>query len=301
MSITPIELMKNILIGILFAILWSSAAVATKFGVLSVPPLVLANARFFIAGFLLLLYATLFGKNFRRPTLDEFKHLAAFGFFNTTLYLGLYVYAMKYTSAGIGALAVSTNPLIIILLSSWLMGRKATVKEWISILIGIAGVGVASLPLLANAQTSIGGLALLSLSMIAVSYASVYYAKIPWRLSNILINGWQVTLGGILLLPFTFFMSDGSEIVLDSRFIFSVLWLSIGVSVVGLICWFHLLSIDTVKASLWLFLCPVFGFVYAWWLMDEPITINSYVGTAMVIGALYLCLKKDKTISGNTN
>src|SRR5690606_22847735 len=136
-----------------FAVLWASAAVATKFGVLSVPPLVLANVRFFIAGVLLLLYTALWGKNFRHPTLKEFKHIAIFGFFNTTLYLGLYVYAMKYTSAGIGALAVSTNPLIIILLSSWLMGRKATVREWISIALGIAGVGVASLPLLDGAQT----------------------------------------------------------------------------------------------------------------------------------------------------
>lgn len=286
--------MKNILIGVLFAMLWSSAAVATKFGVLSVPPLILANARFFIAGFLLLLYAAIWGKNFRSPTRDEFKHLAVFGFFNTTLYLGLYVYAMKYTSAGIGSLAVSTNPLIIILLSSWLMGRKATLKEWISIALGIAGVGVVTLPLLDNAQTSMGGLGLLTLSMIAVSYASVYYAKVKWRLSSILINGWQVTIGGIILLPFTFFLSDRSQMVLDSTFLFSVLWLSIAVSVIGLICWFHLLSIDPVKASLWLFLCPAFGFVYAWWLMGEPITIYTYVGTAMVIAGLYLCLKKDK-------
>ncbi len=286
--------MKNILIGILFAMLWSSAAVATKFGVLSVPPLILANARFFIAGFLLLLYAAIWGKNYRVPTRAEFKHLAIFGFFNTTLYLGVYVYAMKYTSAGIGSLAVSTNPLIIILLSSWLMGRKATLKEWISIALGIAGVAVATLPLLDNAQTSLGGLALLSLSMIAVSYASVYYSKVKWRLSNILINGWQVTLGGIILMPFTFFLSEGSQINLDTQFLYSVLWLSVAVSVVGLICWFHLLSLDPVKASLWLFLCPAFGFLYAWWLMDEPITLYTYVGTAMVVGGLYLCLKKPR-------
>jgi len=274
--------------------LWSSAAVATKFGVLSVPPLVLANARLFIARFLLLLYAALWGKHFRIPTPKEFKHLAIFGFFNTSLYLGLYVYAMKYTSAGIGSLAVSTNPLIIMLLSGWIMGRKASIKEWVSIALGIAGVGIATLPLLENAQTSMGGLGLLALSMLAVSYASVYYAKVKWRLSNILINGWQVTIGGIILLPFTYLLSDVSEVVLDSTFLFSVLWLSIAVSVVGLICWFHLLRLDTVKASLWLFLCPAFGFLYAWWLMDEPITIYTYAGTAMVVAGLYLCLKKDK-------
>lgn len=271
--------------------LWSSAAVATKFGVLSVPPLVLGNVRFFIAGMVLILYALL-SKKYRQPTIQEWKHLAIFGFLNTTLYLGLYVYAMKYTAAGIGSLAVSTNPLLIVLISGWLIGRKASRKEWISIILGITGIYIATVPLLSNSQTNLFGLLLLALSMIAVSFASVYYAKVRWNLSNILINGWQVILGGIFLLPFTLTMSDTSQLVLDTRFWYAVLWLSLAVSVVGLICWFYLLRIDTVKASLWLFLCPIFGFFYAWWLMDEPITLYTCIGTILVIGGLYLSQKK---------
>lgn len=287
--------MKNIGIGILFAMLWASASVATKFGVLSVPPLVLGNVRFFIAGLLLLLYAYLSrnkGAINRLPTAEEWKQLSVFGFFNTTLYLGLYVYAMKYTAAGIGSLAVSINPLLIVLISNWLIGRKASAKEWLSIFLGIAGIALATYPLLKGSHTSLSGLLLLSLSMIAVSFASVYYAKVKWKLPNVLINGWQVTLGGIFLLPFTFLLADVNEIILDSRFWFSVLWLSLAVSVVGLICWFHLLRIDTVRASLWLFLCPLFGFFYAWWLMDEPITLYTLTGTALVILGLYISQKK---------
>jgi drug/metabolite transporter (DMT)-like permease len=66
------------------------------------------------------------------------------------------------------------------------------------------------------------------------------------------------------------------------------LWLSLVVSVIGLICWFYLLKIDTVKASLWLFLCPLFGFFYAWWLINEPITLYTIVGTLLVVFGLYL-------------
>ncbi|HEX8607373.1 MAG TPA: EamA family transporter, partial [Pedobacter sp.] len=72
----------------------------------------------------------------------------------------------------------------------------------------------------------------------------------------------------------------------------SVLWLSIAVSVIGLICWFYLLKIDTVKASLYLFLCPLFGFIYAWWLMNEPITIFTVIGTLLVLFGLYLGQRK---------
>lgn len=288
--------MKIIAIGILFAMLWASASVATKFGVLSVPPLVLANVRFFIAGIFLLAFAFINKKktNYRLPTRQEWRHLSIFGLFNTTLYLGLYVYAMKYTAAGIGSLAVSTNPLIIVLLSSWWMGRKATVKEWVSITLGIIGIGIATYPLLKDSHTTLMGLLILGLSMITVSFASVYYAKTKWSLHNLLINGWQVTLGGIFLLPVTFLFGGFETIVLDNRFYLSVLWLSIAVSVVGLICWFYLLRIDPVKASLWLFLCPVFGFIYAWWLMDEPITLFTVVGTVLVVLGLYLSIKSKR-------
>jgi len=280
---------KNIAIGILFSILWSSASVATKFGVQSAAPLILANIRFFIAGILLLSFSYLFGKDksYRLPDKKEWKQLALFGFLNTTLYLGLYVYAMKYTAAGIGSLAVSVNPLIIVLLSAWWLKRRPGTNEWLGIILGMAGVAVATYPLLVNSYTTPGGIVLLLVSMVAVSAASVYYATIQWTLPNLLINGWQVFLGGIFLLPVTLLFTDFSATAWDQRFWLSVLWLSLAVSIVGLICWFYLLRIDTVRASLWLFLCPLFGFFFAWWLMSEPVTVYTIAGTTLVIAGLY--------------
>ncbi len=204
------------------------------------------------------------------------------------MYLGLYVFAMKYTAAGIGSLAVSTNPLLIVVFSALWLRRKPSATEILCVFLGMAGIGVACYPLLQDSHTTLGGLILLIASMITVSIASVYYASVKWKLPNLLINGWQVFIAGILLLPFTIVMSDFTTVRLDSNFWLSVLWLSIAVSIVGLICWFHLLRIDTVEASLWLFLCPVFGFFYAWWLMDEPITAYTIAGTVLVILSLYL-------------
>jgi drug/metabolite transporter (DMT)-like permease len=280
---------KNILIGLVFSILWASASVATKFGVQSASPLILANVRFFIAGILLLGFSYGFKKDesYRLPDRNEFRQLALFGLLNTTLYLGLYVCAMKYTAAGIGSLAVSVNPLIIVLLSAWWLGRKPAKAEWLGIILGMAGVGVATYPLLRESFTTVTGITLLLISMVAVSAASVYYATIKWTLPNLLINGWQVVLGGFFLLPFTISFSDFGATHWDGIFWGSVLWLSLAVSVVGLICWFYLLRLDTVRASLWLFLCPLFGFFFAWWLMNEPITIYTIIGTLLVIAGLY--------------
>ncbi len=282
--------MKNILTGLLFAMLWASAAVATKIGVKASPPLILANLRFVIAGLCLLGYSYAFKKDkeYRIPQGAEWKQLALFGFLNTALYLGLYVYAMKYTAAGIGSLAVSTNPLLIVLFSALWLGRRPTAAEVLSIILGMAGIGVATYPLLKGSVTSPGGLFTLGLSMVAVSWASVYYASVKWKLPNLLINGWQVMFGAVFLLPVTLLTADFHQVQFNTQFWFAVLWLSIAVSIVGLICWFYLLRIDTVKASLWLFLCPLFGFFYAWWLMNEPVTLYTIAGTALVIAGLYI-------------
>lgn len=98
--------------------------------------------------------------------------------------------------------------------------------------------------------------------------------------------------GGIFLLPVTLFFGNFSNTHWDTQFWGSVLWLSLAVSIVGLICWFYLLRIDTVKASLWLFLCPLFGFFFAWWLLDEPVTVYTVIGTVLVIAGLYAGQRK---------
>src|SRR5690606_12529714 len=126
-------------------------------------------------------------------------------------------------------------------------------------------------------------------------------AKVKWTLPNLLINAWQVSLGGLFLLPFTLLWGGLDATHLDMQFWYAVLWMSIGVSMVGLICWFYLLKIDTVRSSLCLFLFPLFGFFYAWLLLDEPITIYTVAGTLLVVVSLYISQRSKLTGKGIAN
>lgn len=222
------------------------------------------------------------------PTSTEWKRLTIFALLNTTIYLGAFVLAIKEVSAGIGSLSTATNPLFITLLSALWLRRRPRWNELGGLLLGLVGVGIATYPLLQNSYATFNGLLILLVGMISVSAATVYYARFEWRLPSLVINGWQVLLGGLLLLPFTLLTADFRTAHYDGRFWASLLWLILPVSVGALQLWFFLVRQDPIRASLWLFLCPIFGFTYSYFLMGEPITFYTAVGTLLVIGGLWL-------------
>ncbi len=223
----------------------------------------------------------------------ELRQLLIFSVLNTTIYLGAFVLAMREVSAGIGSLSTATNPLFITFFSAIWLKRKLRWYEAAGIVLGLAGVGLATWPLLERSYATVSGLLILLGGMVSVSLATVYYASIQWRLPAIVINGWQVLLGGLTLLPVTLIWADFGATRLDAQFWGGVLWLVFPVSVAALQLWFYLVKQDAVRASLWLFLCPIFGFLYAYVLLGEPVTRLTYLGTALVLGGLYLA-QRDK-------
>lgn len=227
----------------------------------------------------------------RFPLRSEWRPLAIFGLFNTTLYLGIFILALQYVTAGITSLAIALNPLLISIMSAFILNRKVSGDEWLSIVIGITGVSVAVYPLIAGDHVTITGLLLLGLCMLTYSFGSVYYSSVEWKLSRLAINAWQVFLGGLMLSPFMVFLHEG-ENKMDTTFWLSELWLIFPVSVVSVQLWLWLLKIDPVKASLWLFLCPIFGQVVSTIMLNEPFTELTIAGTVLVLASLYIGQRK---------
>ncbi|MBX2914373.1 MAG: EamA family transporter [Cyclobacteriaceae bacterium] len=290
--------MKNnttyLITGLSFSVLWSSASIAGKFGLNSAEPLLFFTTRFLIAGGILLVYAHLI-KSYRIPTGTEWKHLAVFGAFNTALYLGIFIVALQFITAGITALAIALNPLFISLLSSILNKRKVKWMEWGSITLGLAGVLLASYPLLQLETISIVGLFLLGLSMVTYSIGAVYYAGQNWTLQRVTINGWQVLFGGLMTAPFAIFMHTPDSNQFDTSFWLSLLWLVVPVSIVAVNLWLILLKADAVKASIWLYLCPIFGLMLSALLLGEPLSTYTWLGTALVLSAVFIGQQKNST------
>lgn len=283
---------RYILAGILFALLWSSAAAATKIALQSAQPFVIAVARFFIGGTAMLLFTHVVWKK-RLPQKKEWLAISIYGLLNISLYLGLYVVAMQEVSAGLGSMAVAVNPVLISILSAALFDHKMGVKHWLSLLLCSAGVVVAAWPLLQNSFAKVNGILIMLVSMLAYSVGAIYFSRTRWSDLHILtINGWQTLIGGILLLPVLFFTYKAELNRFDIHFYSSVVWLAVPVSIAAVQLWLWLLKRNAVTASYWLFLCPVFGFLIAAVRLNEPISWYTIAGVFLVTIGLYLVQKK---------
>jgi probable blue pigment (indigoidine) exporter len=292
LNVSKLKEWKIILAGIVFAFLWSSASTATKIGLTSAQPFVISIFRFLIAGTIMLFVSHIVLCN-RMPKKREWIQIGIYGFLNITFYLGLYVIAMQQVSAGLGSLAVATNPVFIALMSAFWFSHKIKFKNILSLILCFMGVVLAAYPLLQNSYATPFGILVLLVSMIGYSLGTIYYSRVNWNGLNILtINGWQTILGGIFLLPVLCGTYQSDKNNFDASFWTSVCWLAIPVSIGAVQFWLYLLKNNPIKASYWLFLCPIFGFIIAHSMMKEPITVYTFFGVSFVICGLYLVQRK---------
>ena len=277
----------QLIAGFTFSIFWSSAATATKLGLTAVQPFTLCVVRFFLAGLLMLIVSHAMLRH-RLPKGKEWRQLAVYGLLSNSIYLGLYVLAMRHVSAGLGSLAVATNPVMINLLTALYRRQRLKLTTILSLFLCTTGVMIAAWPLLQNSSSTPGGLLLLLVSMLAYSVGVIYFSRVRWNgLPLLAINGWQVLMGGVFLLPLIAVTWQPALNTWNTTAIGAVLWLAIPVSIGAVQLWLYLLREDAARSSFWLFLCPVFGFLISHLFTHEPITAYTLVGMAIVIGGIY--------------
>ncbi|NUU60474.1 DMT family transporter [Paenibacillus agri] len=276
-------------LGLLFTLLWSSAAIATKFGMESTTPLALATFRFLSAGLLLFLYVYGLNRRFPWPKPRQWLPLIALGLLNTTIYLGATFWALTYVSAGLFNLFVATNPFLVALLSYLWLKRSISIKEWLGMLVAAIGLLIATWPSIAGGEASISGLIILGIGMLSMAVGSVFFKKVNLDLPSIVINTWQLCIGGIVALPIAYFLEkDTFFFKPDMHLLGSLIWLVFVISIGTMLLWFFLLKQDPVRANNWLFMTPIFGFILSAVVLHEQVTSFDIVATVVVVIGLFL-------------
>jgi len=279
--------------GLLFTLLWASATVATKFAFHSCDLFLLTLIRFLTVSVLLLGYTYIIkNKSSRFPSKAEFKKLSLLGVLNVTVYMSGYLIAIKYVSAGLISLITAVNPLLLILFSALFYKRKLTSYEIAGVVIAVSGLVLAAIPNLYHSHATFQGLLALVAGICALSSGSIYYANSGLTLKKMEVNTWQITLGGVLFIPVVLLNGPNNFIIPDQNFFLSIAWLIFPVSIIAYAMWLILLQKDTVKAGLWLFLTPAFGYFMAVVILHEKITLYGVLGSLLVVSGLLYSRRK---------
>src|SRR5258708_7264123 len=118
-------------------ILWGSTYLGMRIAVQSIPPLLMAGTRFFLAGGLMLIFLRLRGSAL--PTLKEWGGSTLVAALLFLLANGGLVVAEQWVPRGLASVAFGAMPLWASLLAG-LLGRWPTRREWSGLAVGFAGL-----------------------------------------------------------------------------------------------------------------------------------------------------------------
>src|ERR1051325_3284246 len=171
---------KRIWIVLAFAalyLIWGSTYLGTLFAIQSIPPLLLAGARFFLAG--AIMYAGARWQGAPRPTAITWKNSLIIGACLLLGGNGAVTISEKWVPTGLAALLVATVPIYIALLG-WLSGTapRPTRSVWHGLFGGFVGVGI----LVGPALTSFSDR---SHSHLALGMSILLFGSLLWSIGSL--------------------------------------------------------------------------------------------------------------------
>src|SRR5262245_46283632 len=144
-------------------VVWGSTYLGIKFAVETIPPFLMASARFLLAGSVLYGYLRLRG--LAAPTLAQWKAGALTGALLLLGGNGLVTWGQQTVPSGKAALVVATTPLWMVILA-WVFyeGKKPSPRVWMGLLVGFAGAALLIQPSAVGGGGSLMGFVALSLA-----------------------------------------------------------------------------------------------------------------------------------------
>ncbi|MCH8474617.1 MAG: DMT family transporter [Opitutales bacterium] len=142
----------NFFLCIAFVLLWNSGYIAAKYVLPMASPLTLLAWRFWALALILGVFLVITGK-FRWPGGKRAGEAMVIGILAHGAWTAFVLYALKEeVPSGIVALVVALQPLLTGILASQFMGERPSVLNWMGLVLGFVGVGVA-----VGSRTTFGG------------------------------------------------------------------------------------------------------------------------------------------------
>lgn len=279
---------------------WGTTYFVIRQGVHShhLPPGLFGGVRVGSAGLILLIYLALRGENLRLPGRELFW-VALVGLILFVGGNGLITFALDRVPSGMVAVLVATTPLWMALLEAlWPGGDRLTVRGWIGLLAGLAGVLLLLAPQLGEPRALFQdyGLFLVLGSAVSWSLGALIMRYRKRTSSHLVTAAYQMTLGGGGMTLIALAFGEGRQLSPDlftRGAWFSFFYLLIVGSLVGFVAFNWLLGhVPASQVGTYAYVNPLVAILVGWLVGGEPLTgwivggmIVILMGVAMVRGA----------------
>lgn len=279
--------MVAVLIGIGFALMWSSAFSVVKLALADAPPFLILTMRFLASGTIAVTIAFMLGQ--RLPMQKrQWVAILVLGLCQNSLYLGLNFKAMTLVPAGLAAILASSVPLIVALCCRLFLRERLGWMGYAGLASGFAGVLIIMESRIAGGESGFG-IALCLLGAIAMASATLIVRNTDLGKGLLMIVGLQMLVGSVSLVPVAFLLEDPESVRLTASLVFAFIYIALVPGVIATLVWFYLVRrIGATHAAAFHFLNPAFGVIIANLLLGELIGLRDVIGVAIVMGSILL-------------
>ncbi|SEK75031.1 DMT family transporter [Roseovarius nanhaiticus] len=276
--------LRSIVMGVGFAIMWSSAFTSARIIVEAAPPLSALALRFLISGGLGVGLALILGQSWRL-TAAQWRACIILGICQNALYLGLNFVAMQTIEASLAVIIASMMPLLVALASWLFLSQKLTKLTVAGLLAGFAGVA-----LVMGTRFSGGvdpyGLTLCIIGAVALTVATLSVRGATSGGNFLMVVGLQMLIGGAVLAVVATFTET---LVIDWSWKLGAAfaWTTLIPGLAATLVWFKLVQrINATRAATFHFLNPFLGVAIAAIVLGEQLHPTDLIGVAIIMGGI---------------
>jgi drug/metabolite transporter (DMT)-like permease len=273
-----------------FVSVWGSGFLATKIGLQHAPPFTFLSLRFAF-GVACLIPIVLITRPRFPASSSEFGHVVAAGLLMHAVHLsGSHYTQYLGMSAGITALLLSAQPLLTALVAARWMNETLAGRQWLGILIGLAGVTLVVWHKVDVREATLGSLIAVTIALAGVTagtlYQRVFCPLVDLRSSSLI----QFVATIIVLVPLSLAVED-MQVRWSWTLAGAIAFLVIGASILAVSA-LHLLMRrgQAVRVTSLLYLTPIFAVVLEWAMFDVVPSSLSIAGIAITCGGVALAV-----------
>jgi drug/metabolite transporter (DMT)-like permease len=275
-------------------VVWGSTYLAIRFAIETLPPFLMAAARFLTAGTVLYAWARLVA-GAEKPGRAQWRAAAIVGLLLLLGGNGLVVWSELRIPSGVAALLGGTTPLWMVLID-WLRrgGVRPTGQVVVGLLCGLVGlvwlIGPDSLA--GGGRIDLLGAAAVVLAGLAWAAGSIYQRHAPMPSSPSLSTAMQMLAGGVGLFVVGSALGEWHQVDVAAaslRSVLGFLYLVVFGSIIAFSAYVWLLRASTpARVSTHTYVNPIVAVLLGWALADEPLTPRMLVAVAVIVGGVAL-------------